>query len=136
MSAVGEIEEFQASTLRALASPQRLRIIHLLGSRPREVNQLAADLGMSQAATSQHLASMRAVGLVEPLRDGRAIRYRLSDPDILVACSLMRSVLVRRLTRLGRLAAVARLATPSAAAREEHHISRRGRTPMNEVSHR
>ena len=50
---------------------------------------------------------MRAAGLVEGDRDGRAMRYRLSDPQINTACELMRDALVRRLTRLGDLAAQA-----------------------------
>jgi len=56
---------------------------------------------------SQHLAAMRAVGLVEATREGRTVRYRLSDPEILEACGLMREALVRRLARLGDLAATA-----------------------------
>ena len=42
--------------------------------------------------------------------------YRLADPDILRACLLMRAVLVRRLTRLGRVAAAAGSQTPSIGA--------------------
>lgn len=104
---VDDIDTIQASILRTLASAHRLRIIHQLGIGPSEVNELARELGLSQAATSQHLAAMRAVGLVEAVRDGRAMRYELSDPEILAACSLMRSALVRRLSRLGDLAAAA-----------------------------
>jgi DNA-binding transcriptional ArsR family regulator len=55
---------------------------------------------------------MRSVGLVEAMRDGRSVRYRLVDPEILTACALMRAVLVRRLSRLGDIAATA---TASAA---------------------
>jgi hypothetical protein len=33
------------------------------------------------------------------------VRYRLADPDVMVACGVMRAVLERRLTRLGRIAA-------------------------------
>jgi hypothetical protein len=40
---------------------------------------------------------------VDAERDGREVRYRLTDPEIIVACGLMRSVLQRRLARLGRL---------------------------------
>jgi DNA-binding transcriptional ArsR family regulator len=50
---------------------------------------------------------MRTAGIVEAVRDGRAVRYQLADPEILAACGLMRSVLVRRLSRLGDLAAAA-----------------------------
>ncbi|MCU0478233.1 MAG: metalloregulator ArsR/SmtB family transcription factor [Chloroflexi bacterium] len=106
---VDDIDAIQASLLRTLASAHRLRIIHRLGIGPCEVNELARDLGMGQAATSQHLAAMRAVGLVEAVRDGRTMRYELCDPEILAACSLMRTALVRRLSRLGDLAAAARV---------------------------
>jgi DNA-binding transcriptional ArsR family regulator len=104
-----DIDSIQASLLRALASPNRLRIIHRLGIAPCEVNELARELGFSQAATSQHLAAMRAVGIVEAVRDGRSVRYQLTDEEILAACSLMRGALVRRLSQLGDLAAAARL---------------------------
>jgi ArsR family transcriptional regulator len=105
LSPTDDIDTIQASLLRALASPNRLRIVHLLGIGPLEVNELAQRLGISQASASQHLAAMRSVGLVEPRRDGRTVRYRLTDPEILAACGLMREVLIRRLSRLGDLAA-------------------------------
>jgi ArsR family transcriptional regulator, virulence genes transcriptional regulator len=102
-----DIDAIQASLLRTLASAHRLRIIHRLGNGSCEVNEISRDLGLSQAATSQHLAAMRSVGLVEAVRDGRTMRYELCDPEILEACSLMRGALVRRLSRLGALAATA-----------------------------
>jgi DNA-binding transcriptional ArsR family regulator len=107
LNAENEIEVIQTSLLRALASPQRLRIVHLLGRLPREVNELARELMLGQATVSQHLAVMRGVGLVESTREGRCVRYRLTDPDILGACALMREVIVRRLAALGSLAAAA-----------------------------
>ena len=110
-SATNDIDELQASMLRSLASAHRLRILHLLGERPCEVNEVARELGMSQTATSQHLGAMRSAGMVEAVRDGRSVTYRLSDPQILAACGLMRAVLVRRLSRLGDLAAAAHEST-------------------------
>ena len=106
-NAADDIDAIQASLLRTMASAHRLRIIHVLGVGPRDVNEISGDLGLSQAATSQHLAAMRSVGLVEAVRAGRTMRYELCDPEILAACSLMRSALVRRLSRLGELAAAA-----------------------------
>jgi hypothetical protein len=47
------------------------------------------------------------VALVRATRDGRTVRYELTDPEILAACDLMRNVLVRRLSALGSLAAAA-----------------------------
>jgi ArsR family transcriptional regulator len=107
LNAVHDIEVIQASLLRALASVHRLRIIHLLGSGSVEVHDLARDLQLPQATVSQHLSALRSAGLVAATRDGRAVRYELTDPEILLACDLMRDVLVRRLSALGNLAVAA-----------------------------
>ncbi len=100
------IYALQASLLRTLASPRRLELVHYLGEAgPVEVRKLAEHFGMAQPAISQHLAALRSVGLVEAVRDGREVRYRLADPEIVSACGLMRQVLIRRIARLGDIAA-------------------------------
>jgi ArsR family transcriptional regulator len=100
------IYALQASLLKTLASPRRLEIVHYLGEAgPTEVRKLAEHFGMTQPAISQHLAALRGVGLVEPVREGREVRYRLADPEIVAACGIMRQVLIRRIARLGDLAA-------------------------------
>ena len=98
-----EITILQAEILKTLANPRRLEIIHRLAEGPWEVGKLAEELGASQPNVSQHLGVLRAAGLVEAERDGREVRYRLTDTDVITACSVMRAVLQRRLTRLGRL---------------------------------
>jgi DNA-binding transcriptional ArsR family regulator len=107
LSLTEDLDELQASVLRTLASATRLRIIHALSIGPAEVHDLADALGLTQSATSQHLAAMRNAGVVEATRDGRIVQYRLSDRDLVVACDLLREVLLRRLTLLGDLAATA-----------------------------
>ena len=97
--------ELQAETIKTLANTRRLEIIHVLAAGPCEVGRLAAEMGLSQPNVSQHLAVMRAAGIVEAERDGREVRYRLADPDVVVACDLMRGVLRRRLARLAGLSA-------------------------------
>jgi DNA-binding transcriptional ArsR family regulator len=94
------IVSLQAGILRTLSSPRRLEIVHRLAEGPLEVNVLAEELGMTQPNVSQHLAVLRAAGLVEAERDGRGVRYRLSDPEIMSACDIMRGVLQRRHVRL------------------------------------
>ena len=101
--AMDETTTLQAEVLKTLANPRRLEILHRLVVGPCEVRRLAEDLGASQPNISQHLAVLRAAGIVDAERDGREVRYRLIDPDVMVACGLMRQVLQRRLTRLGRL---------------------------------
>lgn len=100
-----EIDLIQIGFIRALAGTHRLRIVHLLGRRPMEVRELAVALDLPQATVSQNLAAMRSAGLVEATRDGRSVSYRLADPEILAACDLMRTVIVRRLSAMGSLAA-------------------------------
>ena len=98
-----EITIMQAEVLKTLASPRRLDILHRLADGPCEVSRLAVDIDASQPNVSQHLAVLKASGIVEAERDGREVRYRLTDPDVMVACAVMRGVLQRRLHRLGRL---------------------------------
>jgi ArsR family transcriptional regulator len=97
------IYELQAEVLKTLANARRLEIIHVLAHGPITVGRLADETGLPQPNVSQHLALMRSAGVVEAEREGREIRYRLADPDILVACGVMRQALQRRLARLAEL---------------------------------
>lgn len=126
-----EVYTLQAEVLKTLSNPRRLEIIHLLADGPREVSRLAEEMGISQPNVSQHLALMRAAGVVEAERDGREVRYRLSDPEIIVACETMRGVLVRRLARIS----VAAARTPSELVAERIAVAVAGSTiPTNQVS--
>ena len=120
MSIVADVDEItllQVEVLKTLASPRRLEILHALSQGPIEVGGLARRLGATQPNVSQHLAVLRSAGLVDAERDGREVRYRLSDPDVMVACGLMRTVLERRLTRLGRMAEASAVGRAHAIAR-------------------
>ena len=99
-----EITILQAGVLKTLANPRRLEILHVIAREPVEVGRLAKAIGASQPNVSQHLAILRAAGLVVAERDRREVRYRLVDPDVMVACALMRAVLERHLMRLGDMA--------------------------------
>jgi ArsR family transcriptional regulator len=106
------IYELQADVLKTLANPRRLEIVHLLAAEPMTVGRMVEELGIAQPNVSQHLALMRTAGVVEAERDGREIRYRLADADIIVACGLMRQALQRRLARLARISDQAATTNP------------------------
>jgi ArsR family transcriptional regulator len=114
-----EVFRLQAEVLRALANPKRLEIVHLLAAGPCEVGRLAEELGMSQPNVSQHLAVMRSIGMVEAERDGREVRYRLSDPEIIAACEAMRGVLIRRISRMSAAAERAQASAEGSANPEQ-----------------
>jgi DNA-binding transcriptional ArsR family regulator len=79
---------------------------------------LAEAIGATQPNVSQHLATLRASGLVDAERDGREVRYRLADPDVMVACGIMRGVLERRLRRLADLSTTSGATTKRAGTRQ------------------
>ncbi|WP_206455480.1 ArsR/SmtB family transcription factor [Aurantimonas marina] len=92
--------------LRILANERRLMIVGELVKR-REVNvsALARTVGLSQSALSQHLAKMRAAGVVTCRRDGATVRYSLANPQItellITLQSLFASLLADRDTSVG-----------------------------------
>ena len=57
-----------------------------------------------------------ASAVVEAERGGREVRYRLVDPDVMVACAVMRGVLQRRLDRLAEVTAQSARPRPMVAA--------------------
>jgi DNA-binding transcriptional ArsR family regulator len=52
-------------TFAALAEPNRLRIVELLRSGPRPVNDIGARLKLNQPQVSKHLRVLKEAGLVD-----------------------------------------------------------------------
>lgn len=71
-----------ATTLQALATPSRLRILTELRQAPRPVTELAEAVGMEQSAVSHQLRLLRNLGLVTGTRSGRSIVYSLYDNHV------------------------------------------------------
>jgi DNA-binding transcriptional ArsR family regulator len=61
----------------ALAEPHRRQILDLLRERERSVNDLVAQLKISQPGVSKHLKVLRESGLVEVRPQGRQRWYGL-----------------------------------------------------------
>ena len=71
-----------ASVLRALSNPSRLLILCQLVEGQKSVGELESALDLGQAYVSQQLARLRSEGLVAATREGRMMRYRLSDSRV------------------------------------------------------
>lgn len=111
----GRLYEAHAALCRTFANPWRLRIVEALGESERSVSELVTLLGASKANVSQHLGLMRDQGILESRRDGVHVYYRLASPKVLVACRLMREVLMERLaqaTAMSRLGSTNRPISP------------------------
>jgi ArsR family transcriptional regulator len=70
-----------ARVLRALADPERLRIVQCLQSGPRTVTCISELLGNEIANVSHHLGVLRNAGLVLDAREGKFVVYSL-HPDV------------------------------------------------------
>ena len=81
-SAMDKAADEAAEVLKVLSNPARLRILCALLPGERSVGELEEMLGASQSYVSGQLARMRSEGLVACERDGRTIRYSLSDPRV------------------------------------------------------
>lgn len=72
-----------AQLLRLLANERRLLVLcHLSTEGEVTVGRLAEMVGLSQPAISQHLAKLRADGLVATRRAATSIHYRVADPRV------------------------------------------------------
>jgi DNA-binding transcriptional ArsR family regulator len=85
--------EMQAEICKTLTNPKRIEILNTLDNVEKTVTELVAALGASKANVSQHLAVMRHKGILATRREGVNIYYRVANPKVIAACTLMKEVL-------------------------------------------
>jgi ArsR family transcriptional regulator, lead/cadmium/zinc/bismuth-responsive transcriptional repressor len=66
----------------ALADATRVKLVHVLLRQELCTCDLAATLGVSESATSQHLRLLRALRLVKSRRAGKVVYHSLDDEHI------------------------------------------------------
>jgi DNA-binding transcriptional ArsR family regulator len=82
-----------AAMLRLLANERRLVLLCMLVAEGEaHVGRLAARVGLSQPAVSQHLARLREDGLVATRRSGTTIHYRIADPRVARLLAVIKDV--------------------------------------------
>ncbi|WP_371878727.1 ArsR/SmtB family transcription factor [Conexibacter sp. DBS9H8] len=97
----------KAQLFRVLGHPVRVRILELLVDGERSVGDLQVRLDLDSSGTSQHLAALRQLGILESRREGTSTYYRLKDPRVsqllAVAKQILASVLSDSQALLGDL---------------------------------
>jgi DNA-binding transcriptional ArsR family regulator len=68
-----------------ICEPTRTQIVRALTPGPLAVGELAAILGRSKSATSQHLRVLRDAGIVSARRRGRTVMYSLGSAPMIAA---------------------------------------------------
>lgn len=99
-----EITALHAGICSALADPRRILMLYALSEKPRNVSELADELGISQPTTSRHLNVLRERGLVIARREGQSVVNTLADERIIGALDLLREVLASNLQGQAALA--------------------------------
>jgi ArsR family transcriptional regulator len=94
-----EVFERQAAICRAFAHPKRLQVLDMLGRGEQATATLQKALGISKANFSQHLAILKAAGVVSARRRGRSVYCCLALPEVRKACHLIREVLRGQIRR-------------------------------------
>ncbi|MFD4410155.1 ArsR/SmtB family transcription factor [Streptomyces sp. NPDC058476] len=93
VAAIGEPGHVRtwADRFSLLADPRRLALLLALHrAGPLAVSDLAVATGMKDPAVSQALRLLRTAGVVEGNKDGRVVRYRVTDgpvAELLEHCS-------------------------------------------------
>ena len=99
-----EITALHAGICSALADPRRILLLYALNDKPRNVSELADELGISQPTASRHLNVLRERGLVTAKREGQSVVNSLADKRIIQALDLLREVLASNLQSQAALA--------------------------------
>lgn len=71
-----------AALLKSMANEHRLAILCRLATGEQPVSGLVEAVGLSQSALSQHLARLRAEGLVTTRRSSQQIFYALASDEV------------------------------------------------------
>ncbi len=92
------VTQLEAASLegigRALADETRRRVLAVLIDGPAYPSDIAAQLGLGKANTSNHLSCLRGCGLVVAEPEGRRVRYELADRRIADGLRLLSQVML------------------------------------------
>ncbi|AUG58754.1 ArsR/SmtB family transcription factor [Acetivibrio saccincola] len=84
-----KIYEQKAEKIKALAHPHRLCIVKGLINKKCNVTKIQECLNLPQSTVSQHLAKLKAAGIIEGKRNGLEICYSVVDKDIINIISVL-----------------------------------------------
>ena len=82
-----------ASVLKSLGHESRLRVLcYLAEAGEVSAGDLTMRIGLSQSALSQHLARLRAEGLVATRKEAQSVFYRIAQPKVLELLSALHAI--------------------------------------------
>jgi ArsR family transcriptional regulator len=93
------VHEVKANLFRVLGHPARVRILELLRDNgEHSVGALQLALGLGDGNTSQHLAALRRIGVVESRRQGTTVYYRVENTRVFDLLAAGRDIIAAQIT--------------------------------------
>lgn len=83
----------KAEFFKTLGHPVRIRVLELLSVREHAVSELLAAIEIEPANLSQQLAVLRRAGLVTTRKEGSAVHYSVTSPEVSALLAVARSIL-------------------------------------------
>ena len=87
-----------ASWFRTLAEPSRLKILRSLEEGEKNITEVVAATGLTQANVSRHVQSLVDAGMVGRRREGLTAICFIADPSISDLCDNVCNNLMKRLS--------------------------------------
>ncbi|WP_406405712.1 ArsR/SmtB family transcription factor [Streptomyces sp. NBC_01643] len=107
--------QLKAEFFKTLGHPVRIRVLELLSQREHAVSEMLSEIGVEAAHLSQQLAVLRRANLVAPRREGSAVYYSLTNPQVAELLRVARTILSGVLTGQAELLADLQAAEPDTA---------------------
>lgn len=85
-----------AAKFRALGEVSRLKLIFAAGNGEKNVTQLIAATGLSQANVSKHLQILTEAGILIRRKKGIYVFYSTTDSSVFKLCEVGRASLQKR----------------------------------------
>jgi DNA-binding transcriptional ArsR family regulator len=91
---IGKSENIEqaAVAMQAMSHPMRIKILCLLSSGELSVQDIVDAIGTTQSNISQHLAILKACGMIDGRKDGTKMFYAIEDARILRMITLTREI--------------------------------------------
>jgi ArsR family transcriptional regulator len=83
----------KAEFFKTLGHPVRIRVLELLSIREHAVSELLCEIEIEPANLSQQLAVLRRAGLVSTRREGSAVHYSVTSPQVPELLAVARAIL-------------------------------------------
>jgi DNA-binding transcriptional ArsR family regulator len=108
--------QLKADFFKTLGHPARIRVLELLSDREYAVAELLTVVGIEASNLSQQLAVLRRANLVVARKDGSAVFYVLTNPQVADLLVLAREILAGVLSGQAELLEDLRSSAPERAS--------------------